>query len=120
DHGEEFLEHGGWYHAEELYDESVRVPLLVRLPGGQGGGRRIAQTVGLVDLMPTILELVDIAPPAGIEGRSQAAAVRGDGPVDEHPIFLDQWKHKTDRVQKIGVVDGVHKLVLDLENQLFE
>jgi choline-sulfatase len=120
DHGEEFLEHGGWYHAEELYDESVRVPLIVRLPGGTPGGRRIAETVGLVDLMPTLLELVDIPAPGGIEGRSQAAAIRGTGPADAHPVFLEQWKHKTDIVQKIGVVDGRHKMILDLENQLFE
>jgi arylsulfatase A-like enzyme len=120
DHGEEFMDHGGWYHAEELYDESVRVPLIVRLPGGTPGGRRIAETVGLVDLMPTLLELVDIPAPGGIEGRSQAAAIRGTGPADAHPVFLEQWKHKTDIVQKIGVVDGRHKMILDLENQLFE
>jgi arylsulfatase A-like enzyme len=118
DHGEEFMDHGGWYHAEELYDESVRVPLVVRMPGA--AAVRIAEPVGLVDLGPTILELVGLAAPQGIEGRSQAAAVTGDGAVAEHPIVLEQWRHKTDTVQKIAVVRGSAKLILDLQNQLWE
>lgn len=119
DHGEEFMDHGGWYHAEELYDESVHVPLVVRVPGV--AARRIAEPVGLVDLGPTLVDLVGVAPAgAEIEGRSQAAAVLGTGEVATHPILLEQWKHKTDEVQKIAIVQGDAKLILDLPNQLWE
>ncbi len=119
DHGEEFMDHGGWYHAEELYDESVRVPLVVRMPGLHA--HRIAAPVGLVDLGPTLLELVGVTPSGPeIEGRSQAAAVLGTGDVVAHPIVLEQWKHKTDEVQKIAIVQGGAKLILDLPNQLWE
>jgi arylsulfatase A-like enzyme len=118
DHGEEFMDHGGWYHAEEVYDESLRVPLVVRVPGNDV--RRIDAPIGLVDLGPTLVELLGLPAPEGIEGRSQAAAVLGTGAVQEHPIFLEQWKHKTDIVQKIAVVRGHDKLILDLQNQLWE
>jgi arylsulfatase A-like enzyme len=57
DHGEEFLDHGGWWHGLTLFEEQVRVPLLVRLPHGGRRGERIAGTAGLVDLGPTLLEL---------------------------------------------------------------
>jgi arylsulfatase A-like enzyme len=122
DHGEEFLDHGGWYHAEELYDESVRVPWMVRLPADarSEGIRRLDAPVGLVDFMPTVLELLDIPSPGSIAGRSHAAAVRGDGELVSHPIILEQFKHKTSRVQKLAIVDGDYKLILDMENQLWE
>jgi len=118
DHGEEFMDHGGWYHAEELYDESVRVPLVVRMPGA--AARRIAEPVGLVDVGPTVLELVGLPLVQASEGRSQAPAITGTGAVAEHPIVLEQWRHKTDEVQKIAVVRGHAKLILDLQNQLWE
>jgi arylsulfatase A-like enzyme len=56
DHGEEFGEHGSWLHGQAVYEEQLRVPLIVHLPGGQFAGRRISEPVSLVDVMPTILE----------------------------------------------------------------
>lgn len=57
DHGEEFWEHGGVTHARALYRESVHVPLLIRPPGGLGGGKRVANPVLITDLFATILEI---------------------------------------------------------------
>lgn len=68
DHGEAFGEHGERSHGFFLYDETLHVPLLIKLPGGQSLGRRIADRVGLVDLAPTILREVGIAPPAAMQG----------------------------------------------------
>jgi len=59
DHGEEFFEHGAWQH-EQLYEECLRVPLVVRLPDGRGAGQRIRTPVALMDVMPTVLELLGI------------------------------------------------------------
>lgn len=58
DHGEEFAEHGKWQH-DQVYEEHLRVPLMVRLPGGVGAGTRIATPVALIDVMPTVLELLE-------------------------------------------------------------
>jgi arylsulfatase A-like enzyme len=56
DHGEEFFEHGGFGHGFTLHREVVDVPLLIRLPGGAGGGAHVAEPVSLVDVAPTLLD----------------------------------------------------------------
>jgi len=61
DHGEEFFEHGNWWgHSRNLMIEKLRIPLLVKLPGEKGGGRSVSGPASHVDLMPTILEALDI------------------------------------------------------------
>lgn len=70
DHGEEFLDHGRWGHREtNLYDEIIRVPLIIKLPNG-AMGQVIERQVRLLDLMPTILDLCDCPAPEGVEGAS--------------------------------------------------
>jgi arylsulfatase A-like enzyme len=56
DHGEEFQDHGGWLHGRSVFDELVRIPLIVKFPRQRDAGRRIAQQVQSVDVLPTILE----------------------------------------------------------------
>jgi arylsulfatase A-like enzyme len=56
DHGEEFHDHIGWEHGHTLYNEVLRVPLLIKFPQSKYRGTRIEPYVGLVDIMPTILE----------------------------------------------------------------
>ncbi|MEM8933652.1 MAG: sulfatase, partial [Acidobacteriota bacterium] len=76
DHGEEFFEHEGWEHGRTLYDEQLRVPLVVKLPGGEGGGLRLAGRAGHVDIMPTLLDLLDLPPGDAIDGQSLVPAIR--------------------------------------------
>ena len=80
DHGEEMLEHDSLLHGQSLYGELVRVPMLWRLPGGAGGGRRIETPVTLVDLVPTLLELLEHeeAGDAVFQGRSFAHLLTGE------------------------------------------
>lgn len=75
DHGEAFLEHGYRFHGSTLFEEILRVPLLVAGPGIAPG--RVEVPVGLIDVMPTILELAGIAPPPGLAGRSRVTELRG-------------------------------------------
>jgi arylsulfatase A-like enzyme len=58
DHGEEFDEHGAWFHGQSVYEELMRAPLVIRFPGGKFGGKRINAPVSLVDIMPTILDYI--------------------------------------------------------------
>jgi len=82
DHGEEFLDHGGLGHGRTLFDELVRVPLVVKMPGGRYAGRRVAQQVQGIDVMPTILRAANIAPPEAAVGRPlQAVIAGGTAPV---------------------------------------
>jgi arylsulfatase A-like enzyme len=79
DHGEEFGEHGsmGW-HSHTLYDELLRVPLLIKAPGNRAGGRVVDEQVRLLDVAPTILELAGVPIPASFSGLSLAPAFAGD------------------------------------------
>jgi arylsulfatase A-like enzyme/uncharacterized membrane protein YbhN (UPF0104 family) len=69
DHGEEFMDHGGFWHGTTLYDEQVRVPLLLKLPRGERGGSVIHHWVESIDIMPTLLERNGVAVPKGVQGK---------------------------------------------------
>jgi arylsulfatase A-like enzyme len=71
DHGESFFERGFFEHGTNLYDELVNVPLLVKCPADFACPKRsVARQVELLDLAPTILELVGVTAPATFEGSS--------------------------------------------------
>ncbi|MFT5154818.1 MAG: arylsulfatase A-like enzyme, partial [Planctomycetota bacterium] len=75
DHGEEFGDHGGTGHRKTLYNEVVRVPLIIRAPGIEP--RRVRESVSCVDFLPTMLQLVDVAAPPALEGRSLVDGMNG-------------------------------------------
>jgi arylsulfatase A-like enzyme len=77
DHGEEFFEHGLFGHNHSLYEEVVRIPLLMRYPPIFAAGSRSDALVSLADVAPTILDLCGIAQPATMWGRSLAPLVHG-------------------------------------------
>lgn len=95
DHGEELGERGTvGMHAHSLHAEALHVPLIMRLPGG-GQGRRRAQRVGLVDLTPTLLDLLAIPYETGqFQGRS-FAWLTGDGSAraNGHQALLAEREH---------------------------
>jgi arylsulfatase A-like enzyme len=116
DHGEEFGERGSWGHAHTLFEEQVHVPLLVAGPGIEGP-RTIAAQVGLVDLAPTLLELVGLSPPEGLHGRSLAPLLRGQtadsrsAAANSRPALLETSRFDTNL---IGLRRRGWKLLLDL------
>ncbi len=70
DHGEEFLDHGGWEHGRTLYGEQLLVPLIVKLPGNKAAGTRVDAVAGQIDVLPTILDYLGIEPPSPLDGQS--------------------------------------------------
>lgn len=76
DHGEEFLDHGGRYHGTTVYEEQVRVPLIVSAPG-RIPPRRVTQPVQLVDVLPTLLSSLAIPRPARVRGRDLGPLLAG-------------------------------------------
>ncbi|MCB9915079.1 MAG: sulfatase [Planctomycetes bacterium] len=88
DHGEEFWDHHGFEHGHTLYDELIRVPLVVRLPGGVDGGRVVADQVRVLDVMPTLFELEGLEAPVSFAGRSLKPLL--DGAADEPRIAFSQ------------------------------
>src|SRR5439155_10495775 len=77
DHGEGLGDHGEQEHGLFLYRETIRVPLIIRLPRNQSAGRRIGVPVQHIDLVPTILDWLGLPPQRGLRGRSLAPLVSG-------------------------------------------
>ncbi len=77
DHGEEFWEHGLGAHGHSLYSELIHVVLMMWNPKLIPHARRVADTVQLIDILPTVLDLLSLKPAVGIEGRSLAPLLAG-------------------------------------------
>ncbi|HUE87949.1 MAG TPA: sulfatase-like hydrolase/transferase [Vicinamibacterales bacterium] len=89
DHGEGLGDHGEEEHGVFLYDESIRVPLIVKLPRQDAAGRRVSAPVQHIDVLPTILDLVDREVPSGLRGRSLRPLLTGDGVLPERGIYSE-------------------------------
>lgn len=125
DHGEAFGENGHWKHGREVWETLVRVPLLVRVPGL--APRRIATKRSLIDLVPTVLDLLGVEAPEGeLRGRSLLADLeREAGAPEERDVFVDMPSgpfNEARRALVFGgtpgtkVIDrGTHLEVYDLE-----
>ncbi|MFZ5475170.1 MAG: sulfatase [Myxococcota bacterium] len=87
DHGESLGEHDYWFdHGDDLYDPSLRVPLIVRYPPVAKAGLRVGCQVGGVDLAPTLLDLAGVPDATEREGVSRVPELRGEA-CRERPVF---------------------------------
>lgn len=109
DHGEEFSEHGGFQHGK-LYEEHLRVPLIIRHP--EGTGRSVEQRVRNIDLLPTLLRSVGHPVSEALDGRVIAASSSGDPP----PLIAismtgneQRWVSLTAGFRKLIVSCGLEK-----------
>jgi arylsulfatase A-like enzyme len=114
DHGEEFYEHGYTLHARALYEESVHVPLVVHAPGFDPS--RVTTPVDQLDLGTT---LAAIGGARLGHGRDLRPALRGAA-VPERPVLLELYPMRENTLTAVAIVDGDHKLILDLKQGLFE
>jgi arylsulfatase A-like enzyme len=104
DHGEGLGERDYWFaHGEQLTDPMVRVPLLLRLPGEPH--RQRDEVVGLQDVLPTLMSLLDVSEPPASSGRDLLAA---GSPGRASSVYMIA----SDPTLRIGLVDGDHKLIL--------
>lgn len=89
DHGEGLGDHGEKEHGLFLYDETVRVPCIVRLPHREHAGTRCTALAGLIDLAPTLLDLAGLPPLPAVDGRSLVAALRGGAGPERAGVLLE-------------------------------
>jgi arylsulfatase A-like enzyme/Tfp pilus assembly protein PilF len=82
DHGEAFGEHGERTHGIFLYDETIHVPLLFKMPDKRYAGQRVDTRAGLVDILPTVLEVVGLPTPKEVQGESLVALMNNANPPD--------------------------------------
>jgi arylsulfatase A-like enzyme len=90
DHGEAFGEHGAFFHGREVWDEVVRVPLLVHVPGAKP--HKVSRTVSGVDIAPTVLDLAGLPEDPQARGQSLVPELFG-GALPERPVLVDQPKN---------------------------
>ena len=91
DHGEELYEHGGINHGSHLYQEQVRVPLMIRLPNARYGGRVLSEPVALIDVAPTVMELAGFSAQSSFAGISLVERIEQRTKVQggSRPIFFE-------------------------------
>jgi choline-sulfatase len=77
DHGESLGAHGETQHGLFVYDDTLKVPLIIKQAAGEGAGRRVRDVVQQVDLVPTILDLVKAPVPGNLRGRSLKPLLEG-------------------------------------------
>jgi arylsulfatase A-like enzyme len=87
DHGEAFKEHGRYYHARTMYEEMIRIPLLIEGPGVKA--RRVKRSASLIDVSPTLLSLFGASTPAHYMGESLVPFMHGETPRFARPLVTD-------------------------------
>jgi arylsulfatase A-like enzyme len=117
DHGQEFMEHGGYTYGHSLYDEVLRVPLIVAGPGVGLPGQAVATPASLLDLAPTLAEFAGASLEAEAEGRSLMPALRGEAlagmPVYGESLYRVPYELKALRA------DG-YKLIYNVDDGTVE
>src|SRR5262249_20583686 len=106
DHGEAFGEHGFFYHGRHIWDEVVRIPLFIYVPGA--APRKIARRMSTVDIAPTILDLAGLPADNEARGESLASELFG-GELAPRPVLIDQPRNPN-YPPKRGFIDGPYKL----------
>jgi arylsulfatase A-like enzyme len=117
DHGEAWNEHKFLFHGQDLTEEQLRVPLILSVPGRKPAV--VDDPVALVDVGPTLVDLVGLVPPPTFKGQSLLPALEGH-PLPSRPIFAEllpatAWpKHET------MMVDGTFKIVHKITDRRWE
>src|SRR5262245_2644556 len=113
DHGEGLGDHGEQEHGLLVHGEAVRVAFIVKPAAGQGAGRRVADLVQHIDLVPTILDLAKAPQPGNLRGQSLKPLIDGTGRLPERSVYSESlfgryqfgWSGFT------SVTDGRYRLI---------
>ena len=113
DHGEEFMEHGHYGHGSYLYDELIHVPLIIVGPGLEG--QVISQQVSLLDLAPTILDILKIEKPKAFLGNSLFPLINGNRATTGNSEAISETQSELDVTTRRGMRP---QLQLDAERRM--
>jgi arylsulfatase A-like enzyme/Flp pilus assembly protein TadD len=122
DHGEAFGEHKELGHGIFCYEEGIRVPLVFSHPSLSGSGpRRVGQTVRLVDVMPTLLDLFGEGSPPNLQGQSFAPLLAA-GKAKEMPVYFESLLGQEDMgwAPLTGLIHRGHKFIALPEPELYD
>ena len=120
DHGEALGEHNSYFHGKNLYDVVLRVPLIVDIPGVKS--QKVTQNVGLIDLVPTLLNFIGINPPRPFNGIDLAPMLCGEKPwssLDKRILFSELMPDGEFPNNIKAVIVQHYKLIYDLGRRIW-
>jgi arylsulfatase len=116
DHGEEFWDHGGFFHGQSLYDELLRVPLLVKFPDAWRAAATVETVVSTVDLLPTIAHAIRADANAAWAGSSLASLAAGSDSPSRRDVFATVGRIDDRRPPRHAVIDKRFKLIVNVSD----
>lgn len=117
DHGEAWGEHKVYFHGQNLTEEQLRVPLIIAIPGRKPVVSD--QEVGLIDVGPTLVDLIGVKPPANLHGRSLLPIIQGES-LSPRPIFSELLPSTATPDHEVVMIDHGKKLVHKVSGHRFE
>jgi hypothetical protein len=117
DHGEAWGEHKVYFHGQNLTEEQLRVPLIITVPGRKPVTSN--DEVGLIDIGPTLLDLLGLQPPSTMHGRSLLPVIDGT-PLPARPVFSELLPSTATPDHQVAMVDAGKKLVHKISERRFE
>lgn len=113
DHGDTFQEHGSLFH-EQIYSEITRIPMIIKFPESAYRGR-YQPVVESIDLMPTLLDTIDVPTPAMAQGRSLLPILKGETWISKVAITESPY-----RGRRLGAASESHRLLLTKKTNVSE
>jgi arylsulfatase A-like enzyme/tetratricopeptide (TPR) repeat protein len=122
DHGEGLGDHVEREHGLLVYDEALRVPLIIKPAANEQGGRRVSDVVQLVDIMPTILDLAKAPLPDGLDGRSLTALIEGAESMPGRLAYAESLYglHHFGWSQARTITDGRYRYIRSEDEELYD
>jgi len=114
DHGEEFGEHAGYFHLKQLYDEVLHVPLILWGPG-LPRGEMISQQVRLIDVAPTVFDLLKLTSPSHFLGTSLMPLIEGQGGVNLDLFCEVLGRLNGARTRRFALRTSVYKYIVEFD-----
>ena len=93
DHGEEFWDHNNVMHGHSLYEEIVRIPLIIKFPDNKLPAQRITTNVNLMDVAPTILSYIEVRPPYRYQGIDLSEVIREPEKFADRVLFAENLQY---------------------------
>lgn len=117
DHGEAWGEHKVYFHGQNLTEEQIRVPLVIAVPGKKPVVSD--DEVGLIDVGPTLIDILGLSVPSQLHGRSLLPAIEGLA-LSPRPIFSELLPSTATPDHEVAMVDGGKKLLHKVSERRFE
>lgn len=134
DHGENLGEHDYWGHGRKVYEQNLHIPLILHAPQWFKEGKRLKQSVTLMDILPTLFSLMGVPLPSGqgMEGRDLSGYLLHGEPLPPDRLYFETFKGTLKRFTRIvakkiprhplyvGFIEGPVKTILDPESSELE